>query len=100
MQFCPKCQSVLVPAQDGKKTKLACSCGYVSNTREAIIKEQVKLKKPIEIKQKRMNLPKTRATCPKCGNKQAYYWTQQTRGLDEPETRFFECVKCSYRWRD
>lgn len=100
MQFCPKCSSVLIPEKGDRKTKLACSCGYVSNTKEAIIKEQVELKKGVEIKQKRIVLPKTKATCPKCANKQAYYWMQQTRGSDEPETKFYECVKCSYRWRE
>ena len=38
--------------------------------------------------------------CEKCGNKAAYYWTQQTRGADEPETRFFKCTKCEYTWRE
>jgi DNA-directed RNA polymerase subunit M len=30
----------------------------------------------------------------------AYFWTQQTRGADEPETRFFKCTKCSHTWRE
>ncbi|MBI2112883.1 transcription factor S, partial [Candidatus Woesearchaeota archaeon] len=25
---------------------------------------------------------------------------QQTRGADEPETRFFRCTKCNYTWRE
>lgn len=100
MMFCPRCKSILLPEKTDKKTRLACSCGYVSNTKKAIIKEQVKLKKGVEVKQRKVILPKTKATCPKCNNKQAYYWMQQTRGSDEAETRFFECVKCSYRWRE
>ena len=44
--------------------------------------------------------PKIKAKCEKCANTIAYYWTQQTRGADEPETRFFKCSKCNYTWRE
>ncbi|MFA5175634.1 MAG: transcription factor S [Candidatus Nanoarchaeia archaeon] len=101
MFFCPKCSAILVPEQGARKTKLVCSCGYVSKEKEAVIKEEVKTKE-IEIKQRKITLPKTKAKCPKCGNKEAYYWLQQTRAADEGETRFFECAnsKCTYRWRE
>ncbi|RLG10996.1 MAG: transcription factor S, partial [Thaumarchaeota archaeon] len=38
--------------------------------------------------------------CPKCGNREAYYWAVQTRSADEPMTRFFRCTKCGYTWRE
>ena len=38
--------------------------------------------------------------CPKCGNMEAYSWQRQTRGGDEPATRFYRCVKCSKTWRE
>ena len=44
--------------------------------------------------------PKIKTKCEKCGHKVAYYWTQQTRAADEPETRFFKCEKCEYTWRE
>jgi DNA-directed RNA polymerase subunit M len=44
-------------------------------------------------------MPKTQVECAKCGHKEAYYWAQQTRASDEPETQFFECTKCGHRWR-
>ncbi|MEW6063448.1 MAG: transcription factor S [Nanoarchaeota archaeon] len=97
--FCPKCSSILVPKNVGNRVKMACSCGYEAKSRDVILKEKVNVKK-IEISQKKMPLPKTKATCEKCGNKEAYYWTVQTRSSDEPETRFFECVKCGHRWRE
>lgn len=97
--FCPKCSSILVPKHTGTRIKMSCSCGYESRSRDVILKEKVKVKK-IEIATKKMPLPKTKVTCGKCGNKEAYYWLVQTRSSDEPETRFFECVKCSHRWRD
>lgn len=101
MLFCPKCSSILVPEQGPRSIKLVCSCGYVSKEKDVVIKEEVRVKKDVELKQKRkIALPKTKAECPKCGNREAFYWTQQTRSSDEPETRFFECAECSYRWRE
>lgn len=44
--------------------------------------------------------PKTKATCPKCGNDEAYWYLQQTRGGDEPQTKFLCCTKCKYKWRE
>ncbi len=90
----------MVPEQGPRSTKLVCSCGYVSKEKDVVLKEEIKVKKDIEIKQRKVSLPKTKTDCPKCGNKEAYYWLQQTRSSDEPETRFFECAKCSYRWRE
>jgi DNA-directed RNA polymerase subunit M len=44
--------------------------------------------------------PKVKIICEKCGNNAAYFWTQQTRAADEPETRFFKCTKCKHTWRE
>ena len=38
--------------------------------------------------------------CPKCGNTEAYWYMQQTRGGDEPQTKFLKCTKCGYSWRE
>ena len=38
--------------------------------------------------------------CPKCGNKQAFWWIVQTDSADEPSTQFFRCTKCSHTWRN
>jgi DNA-directed RNA polymerase subunit M len=38
--------------------------------------------------------------CPKCGNKKAYWVLQQTRGGDEPQTKFLCCTKCKNKWRE
>jgi len=45
-------------------------------------------------------LPKTKIMCPKCSFNEAYWMMQQTRGADEPETRFYICVRCEKRWRE
>lgn len=38
--------------------------------------------------------------CEKCSNNVAYWWTEQTRSSDEPETQFFRCTKCKHTWRE
>lgn len=40
--------------------------------------------------------PVTSFDCPnpKCNSKKAYFWMRQMRAGDEPETRFYKCVKC------
>ena len=32
--------------------------------------------------------------------KKSYFWMMQTRGSDEPETKFYKCEKCKHVWRD
>ena len=103
--FCPKCGSILLPRKEGSKKMLVCSCGYKSsNVEQTKITESVaKKEKSIEVVERgaALNvLPKTKAECEKCGNKEAYFWTLQTRGGDEPETKFLKCVKCGHIWRD
>ncbi len=82
---------------------LFCSCGFTKapeEERNTEIKESVQCAKHIEVVENIETHPKIRIKCEKCGNGIAYYWTQQTRGADEPETRFFKCTKCSYTWRE
>ena len=112
MLFCPKCKAILRAKEKSGKKVLWCNCGFSINAEEAQkpeeetteepeeIKEEVPEKKGIEIVQELETHPKIKATCEKCDNKEAYYWTQQTRGADEPETRFFKCTKCQYTWRE
>jgi len=101
--FCPKCGSILRPKDKGGKKVLFCSCGFSKTPDEqenTSIKETVQSAKAIEVIENTETNPKIKANCEKCGNKVAYYWTRQTRGADEPETRFFRCTKCNYTWRE
>lgn len=106
MLFCQKCGSLLRLKEKSGKKVMWCSCGYSSNLdkqkvptfeKEAKGKEE---SRRIAIIEEIETNPLIEATCEKCGNKQAYYWTQQTRAADEPETRFFKCTKCNYTWRE
>lgn len=36
--------------------------------------------------------------CPNCKKKNATYHEQQTRGADEPTTKFVNCLECKHRW--
>jgi DNA-directed RNA polymerase subunit M len=101
--FCPKCGSLLKSKTEKGKTVFFCGCGYVNKKAEEIeIKEKVKKeeKNMDVVKDEDSTLPKTEADCPKCGNKEAYYWLVQTRAGDEPETKFLKCTKCKHIWRD
>ncbi|NQV09148.1 transcription factor S [Candidatus Woesearchaeota archaeon] len=100
--FCPKCGSILTIKNTGKKTVMGCSCGYIKKDKGGFeIKESVKKTKEIEVVEKDIQPdPITQVECPKCKNKEAYFWTVQTRASDEPETKFMKCVKCSQIWRD
>ena len=100
MQFCPKCGAVLV-----QKTKnFGCPrCSY--STKEKIkISTSEKISErsdiPVVSSKDSPSLPKVSETCKKCGNKESYFWTIQTRSGDESETKFFRCVKCEHTWRE
>jgi transcription factor S len=100
--FCPECGSILRPKLKAGKKVLFCSCGYTKPFDEepTEIKETVDQRKKIEVIEQVEIHPKVKNKCEKCGNNVAYYWTQQTRGADEPETRFFRCTKCNLTWRE
>jgi DNA-directed RNA polymerase subunit M len=103
MIFCPKCGSILKPKTEKGKRILFCSCGYnMKDAQPTKIKEKVaKEEKEIQVvPEDEKILSKTEAECPKCHNKEAYYWLVQTRAGDEPETKFLKCVKCKHTWRD
>jgi len=100
MEFCPKCGSVLIE----KRKNFGCaSCSYTSKSKIKIEStEEIKdIHKAVVVKEKETNvMPLVTENCPKCGNKEAYFWTAQTRSADEAETRFFKCVKCGHVWRE
>jgi DNA-directed RNA polymerase subunit M len=101
--FCPKCKSILRPTKQGEKLVLACSCGY-SQAGSATVKEDKQVKKEeaavAVVDRDIETLPICKEECPKCGNKEAYYWLVQTRSGDEAETKFLKCTKCKHTWRD
>ena len=100
MEFCPKCGAVLI-----QKTKnFGCSrCNYSTKTKVNLkIKEKLNNQQFVAvIKDKDVDvLPTIAAKCKKCNHDEAHFWTSQTRGSDETETRFFRCKKCKNTWRE
>ncbi len=98
--FCPKCKALMYP----KDEFFICNkCGFKkkkSGSSVVVSKQNEKEVTIIEDKDISNLLPKTRITCPKCGHNEAYWILRQMRGSDEPESRFYTCVKCGHRWRE
>ncbi len=100
MEFCPKCGCVLI-----EKTKnFGCPrCNYKAKGKikiESSEKIETKPEIGVIIDNDDSVFPIINAQCPKCPNKEAYFWTSQTRAGDEAETRFFRCTKCKNTWRE
>jgi DNA-directed RNA polymerase subunit M len=98
--FCEKCGSLMYPESEfivcrkcGNKKKKEGSTVVVS-------KQEKKEVTVIEDKEKDNILPKTKIKCPKCENNEAFWILRQMRGSDEPESRFYNCTKCGYKWRE
>ncbi|GAB4308211.1 MAG: transcription factor S [Methanobacteriaceae archaeon] len=104
MEFCPKCGTIMFPNKDG--CFVCKSCGEEKKITKELsdqyeVSQKVSSQETViftgdEIK----TLPTTRAICPKCGNKEAFWWLQQTRRADESETRFLRCTACKNTWRE
>jgi len=98
--FCPKCKALMYPQGEN----MVCNkCGNkIKKSGKNVIvqkrdKKEVTL---IEDKDKTNVLPKTKIKCPKCDNNEAFWILRQMRGSDEPESRFYTCTKCGYKWRE
>ncbi len=99
MEFCPRCGS-LITMKEGKA--VCAGCGYRPQKKPKIeASEKIEKHETIAvIDEKSLNTyPIVEITCPRCKNKKAYFWTQQTRASDESETKFYRCTKCEHTWR-
>jgi DNA-directed RNA polymerase subunit M len=90
----------MLPDKEG----LVCKkCGYKhakEKSNEAIMIKEKNGKDEIPIIDNIETLPKTKKSCAKCGNNEAFWWLMQTRKADEGETHFYKCTKCGYTWRE
>lgn len=97
--FCDKCGSLVLP----RDKKLICTrCGKeILNTKGfKLTTEQKKKGELLIVDSEVQTKPTIAVECPKCGNNLAEWWLRQTRGADEPETRFYRCKKCKHTWRE
>lgn len=76
--------------------------GYLDDLMKEPLVEENKSKKKIEVVDADdETLPEDKTIeCPECDNMGAFWWLQQTRAGDEPETKFLKCSKCKHTWRD
>ncbi len=99
-EFCGECGGLMMP----KDKKLVCTkCGSekeILNTKDFKLIHTKEKKDKILILENIKTLPTFEIECEKCGNMLAEWWLRQTRGADEPETRFFRCTKCRHTWRE
>ena len=100
MEFCPKCGAVLVQ----KRKNDGCPrCNYSSKgSKKLTSSEKLEVKEGVAvISDKNISTqPIVAETCSKCKNKEAFFWTVQTRSGDEAETKFFKCTSCGFTWRE
>jgi len=94
MEFCPKCGSILVM----KTKRVGCpKCDYVAKGKvDMEMKEDVSFEGGVTVacgKETSVN-PVTDWNCHACGSKKAEFWIRQMRSGDEPESKFYKCVKC------
>ena len=99
MEFCPKCGAILVQKKknDGCPRCTYSKKGKVKLTSSEKIEERKEI--PV-ISEKADTRPIVKQKCKKCKNKEAYFWTLQTRASDEAETKFFKCTECEHTWRE
>lgn len=98
--FCPKCKALMYPKED---VFICRKCGFEKQkkgTNVVVTKQKKKEVTVIENKADLNVLPKTKIKCPTCGHDEAYWIIRQMRGSDEPESRFYTCVKCGHKWRE
>lgn len=97
----------MYPTEKGGNKVLKCKkCGAIEKI-DKKAKEKYNLEekihatgKTVVVSEEYDTKPKTRELCPKCGNKEAYYWFVQTRAEDESATKFYRCTKCGHTWRE
>lgn len=102
--FCPNCKALMFPQGGGQMVCKKCGTTTAGSQAATDAAKTRSLKKDTERLVVDGNepevLPRTRAMCPKCSFNEAYWMMKQTRGADEPETRFYICVRCGKRWRE
>lgn len=105
MKFCDRCGNLMKVKGESNAKFLYChSCGNKAKLEgklELSDSRKIEKKEVIVMGDSKEEFPVTRILCPKCGAMRDAYWTmQQTRGGDEPPTRFYQCKFCNWRWRE
>ena len=111
MDFCPNCESRLIPKTEESGTQvmlvLVCKkCGYKNKEPNGKVEVKTIQHSPKQMvavidKEKQLSVePTIQIECPRCANNTAYVWQVQTRGADESSTQFIRCTNCGYTFRE
>jgi len=107
VEVCPKCGKIMTLRRSSKPAWVCSRCGYEKPVAGGVIYTKIHRRgraeevAVIREGEEEKVLPVTsEVVCPKCGAREAYYWSVQTRSADEPMTQFFKCRKCGYTWRE
>jgi DNA-directed RNA polymerase subunit M len=109
MKFCPQCGTRLklkqIKIDDSVALSMQCDrCGFTTPVEKPITRPEAEPEEDqIKVVSDDMDvktMPTTEVECPKCRNKEAFWWMVQTRGGDEPTTQFYRCTKCQHTWRE
>eukprot|EP01117_Protostelium_nocturnum_P002180 TRINITY_DN12817_c0_g1_i1.p1 TRINITY_DN12817_c0_g1~~TRINITY_DN12817_c0_g1_i1.p1 ORF type:complete len:124 (-),score=50.10 TRINITY_DN12817_c0_g1_i1:167-538(-) len=99
--FCQQCGTLLdLPTG---KTVSCDHCGFTIsssqlNSFHSTSYKSQKRKEEKEEKKEEEVRATIKETCPKCSTDTAYFRTAQTRGADEGQTIFYECISCNHTW--
>jgi len=111
LRFCRESSDLLYPRVDASRKKLVFYCKNCDYTEEAgpsaedncvyrHVIDHSATEKTVVMSDVRADpaLPRTRSvTCPKCGHKEAVFFSQTTA---EGMTLFYQCLGCVERWKD
>ena len=113
MEFCEKCDSLLLPKKINNKVVPFCpDCNESKsngNLTTISFEDEERKKDPeggkmliIESDSNAIaGRPKKQLICPSCQTiEEVEYWEIQTRSADEAPTRFFRCLTCEKNWRE
>ncbi len=104
MKFCETCGNILVIKNSAKGKVFSCrKCNKESPLTEEITfttsYDEQKIAKVNS--EETSEFAVTKVLCPKCEKHVEAEWAmQQTRGADEPPTRFYRCKTCGNVWRE
>ena len=101
MEFCPKCESILIPAMDNGKLAVHCTyCGYSRKTGAKILVECEKMPKREEVGEGVVSSINEFATynhkCEKCGYGKAQVVDMGQWYSDEDNIIILRCGKCGW----
>ncbi len=105
MHFCPCCGNLLLIEEASGGSRFCCpTCAYTHNIVTVYETKTVMARKQVDDilggESAWENVDRTSATCPHCGNKEAFFMQIQIRSADEPTTIFYKCCSCKKQWND